>query len=218
MPPAMQRRAGERGLTLIESTFSLLILAVLAVGVFTYLIDAQDTFTTQMSSSRVRSAEIEVFEVLETELSQASMSSLVIDKGADPNGDVVTYQVPLTVESDRIIVGAVRHGALSSEESDLREQRDAFVRIRVRAVPGGRLELVREVLDATEEVLEEVVLSREIDGSAAERGERVFEVDRNGPFLSVDLQLAVGRVGEEGTRAAGRVERTKRSFFRVRNF
>jgi prepilin-type N-terminal cleavage/methylation domain-containing protein len=89
-------RAGERGVGLVELMVVVAIMSV--VGLLGYLIlkGSMDSLDVIQGVDRIEAGGYQVLAVLDREVGISAVSRTAVDTGSDPQGDRITYQVPLS--------------------------------------------------------------------------------------------------------------------------
>ncbi len=178
-----RRRIG--GFTLLETTFSVSILAIVAGGTVSMMKSSGSVFTESVRSTAARRASTDALARLTDDVAQANAASLAITTNSTA-GDQLSLQVPMSITA-----GTVTWGARTLSSGTVGALANSTVRYLVTAAPAGRVgwQLVRRVVNSLGATIgSDEVLLRDVDGPDQKLG-KGFVVTRNNKLVTVTVRM-----------------------------
>lgn len=173
------------GFTLLETTFSVSILAIVAGGTVSMMKSSGSVFAESVRSTAARRASTDALARLTDDVAQANAASLTITTNSS-TGDQVSLQVPMSITA-----GTITWGARTLTSGTVGNLANSTVRYLVTAAPNGRVgwQLVRRIVNSLGVTIgTDEVLLRDVDGPDKKLG-KGFVVTRNNKLVTVKVRM-----------------------------
>jgi len=184
-----QSKKSTRGHTMLEAAMATTLLLVVVGGTYTAVSQAGESWNSVVQRTYVQAKSREMIQRVTEELKQAV--NITIDENTDAHGDILSFQLPLSITDGTVSWGATLRGVVNGKPAiiGLESHVVQYLVIQKTTQNGmGPRMLVRRVINSDLEIVgKDEIIAMHLD--MERNGKKGFKVDKTGDLYTVKVRM-----------------------------